>query len=157
MRFKRTAKQMSDEMMPDLIVAAAAGYQHGSGVATFLRCPHQPDMSNADIGLIGFAYSGGNTVERMGYLGPRVAGNGSMAYRRVARVLHLRRKTIEQERFLLRERSAPVNIGAPLRHRRGSHIHTGLFRLPRLLRSLSDRTPLHRLCNKPRYDRRRRR
>ena len=100
---------MSDEMTPDLIAAAVVGYQHGSGVATFLRRPH------------------------------------------------LRRKTIEQERSLLRERSAPVNIGAPLRRRRGSHIHTGLFRQPRPLRSLSDRTPLHRLCNKPRYDRRRRR
>ena len=148
---------MSDEMTPDLIAAAVVGYQHGSGVATFLRRPHQPDMSNTDIGLIGFACSGGNTIERMQYLGPRVAGNWSMAYGRVARVLHLRRKTIEQERSLLRERSAPVNIGAPLRRRRGSHIHTGLFRLPRPLRSLSDRTPLHRLCNKPRYDRRRRR
>ncbi len=66
---------MSDEMTPDLIAAAVAGYQHGSGVATFLRRPHQPDMSNTDIGLIGFACSGGNTIERMQYLGPRVAGN----------------------------------------------------------------------------------
>src|SRR5579859_3677626 len=144
-------------MTPDLIAAAVAGYQHGSGVATFLRRRHQLDISNTDIGLIGVAYSGGNTIERMRYLGPRVVGNGSMEYRRVARVLHLRRETIEQERSLLRERSASVNIGAPLRHRRGSHIHTGLFQLPRPLRSLSDRTRLHRLCNKPRYDRRRRR
>jgi hypothetical protein len=58
---------VSDEMTPDLIAAAVAGYQHGSGVATFLRRRHQPDMSNTDIGLIGFACSGGNTIERMQY------------------------------------------------------------------------------------------
>jgi hypothetical protein len=74
-------------MAPDLIVAAVAGYQHWSGVATFLRCPHQPDKSNRDIGLIGVAWRGRNTIERMQYLGLCVVRNRSMAYRRVPRVL----------------------------------------------------------------------
>jgi hypothetical protein len=37
---------MSDEMTPDLIAAAVVGYQHGSGVATFLRRRHQQAQDN---------------------------------------------------------------------------------------------------------------
>jgi guanidinopropionase len=75
----------SKELTGEALFAAGAGFQHWSGVATFLRCPHQPDMSNTDIGLIGFPYSGGNSVERMQYLGPRALRNRSMAYRRTPR------------------------------------------------------------------------
>jgi hypothetical protein len=41
------------------LMSAAGIYQHWSGIATFLRCPYQPDMSNTDIGLIGFAQRSG--------------------------------------------------------------------------------------------------
>jgi guanidinopropionase len=67
------------------LTAVAAGFQHWMGVATFLRCPHRPDMSDTDIGLVGFPYSGGNQIERTQYLGPRAVRNRSMAYRRIPR------------------------------------------------------------------------
>lgn len=72
------SKEMTSEALNDTV----SRYQHWNGVATFLRCPHQPDMSNTEIGLIGFPYAGGNFVERMQYLGPRVLRNRSMAYHR---------------------------------------------------------------------------
>jgi len=59
--------------------AAAAGYWHWSGIPTFLRCPFQPDFKDTDIGLIGVPYSGGNSIERMQYLGPRAVRSRSMA------------------------------------------------------------------------------
>jgi len=62
--------------------AATGAFLHWHGIATFLRCPYRPDMSETDIGLIGFPYSGGNFVERMQYLGPRAVRNRSAAYRR---------------------------------------------------------------------------
>jgi len=65
--------------------AAAAGYWHWYGVATFLRCPFQPDFKDTDIGLIGVPYSGGNNIERMQYLGPRAVRNRSTAYHRAHR------------------------------------------------------------------------
>jgi len=52
---------------------------------TFLRCPFQPDLKDTDIGLIGVPYSGGNSIERMQYVGPRTVRNHSMAYGRVHR------------------------------------------------------------------------
>jgi guanidinopropionase len=63
----------------------AMAYWHWSGVATFLRCAHRPDMSETDIGLIGFPYSGGNAIERMQYLAPRAVRNRSTSYHRVLR------------------------------------------------------------------------
>jgi guanidinopropionase len=63
----------------------AAGYMHWYGPATFLRCPHQPDLKDTDIGLIGVPYSGGNPVERMQYLGPRAVRNRSAGYGRAHR------------------------------------------------------------------------
>jgi len=65
--------------------AAAAGYWHWSGIPTFLRCPFQPDFKDTDIGLIGVPYSGGNSIERMQYLGPRAVRSRSMAYGRAHR------------------------------------------------------------------------
>jgi guanidinopropionase len=65
--------------------AAASGYWHWYGVPTFLRCPFQPDFKDTDIGLIGVPYSGGNSIERMQYLGPRAVRNRSTAYHRAHR------------------------------------------------------------------------
>jgi len=79
----------AQELTPEELQAAAMGYQHWFGVATFLRCPYQPDMSNTDIGLIGFPYSGGNAIERMQYLGPRAVRNRSAAYRRMHRTFQI--------------------------------------------------------------------
>jgi guanidinopropionase len=67
----------------EMFAAGATAYMHWYGVATLLRCPYRPDMSETDIGLIGFPYSGGNAVERMQYLGPRAVRNRS--YRRMHR------------------------------------------------------------------------
>jgi len=47
---------VAKELTPEALFAAGSGFQHWSGVATFLRCPHQPGMSNTDIGLIGFPW-----------------------------------------------------------------------------------------------------
>lgn len=57
-------------------------FWHWQGIATFLRCPHQPDLADTDIGLVGVPYSGGNTIERMQYLGPRAVRNRSASYHR---------------------------------------------------------------------------
>lgn len=76
---------MADMMTPQAIFEAAIGYVHWLGVATFLRCPHRPNMSDTDIGIIGFPYSGGNMIERMQYLGPLAARNRSAGYRRFNR------------------------------------------------------------------------
>ena len=62
-----------------------SGYWHWYGMPTFLHCPFQPDLKDTDIGLIGVPYSGGNSIERMQYLGPRTVRNRSMAYGRVHR------------------------------------------------------------------------
>jgi guanidinopropionase len=67
------------------LASAAAVYQHWAGIATFLRCPHRPDLSDTEIGLIGFPHAGGNMIERMQYLGPRAVRNRSSAYRRAHR------------------------------------------------------------------------
>ena len=77
------------DLTPEEYATAAALFQHWSGVATFLRCPHQPDLNNTDIGLIGFPYSGGNSIERMQYLGPRAVRNRSAAYRRAPRLFSI--------------------------------------------------------------------
>lgn len=73
--------EMTEQQTNDAVL----GYWHWSGVATFLRCPHRPDMDETDIGLIGFPYSGGNAIERMQYLAPRAVRNRSMSYHRVLR------------------------------------------------------------------------
>lgn len=57
-------------------------YWHWQGIATLLRCPYQPDLVDTDIGLVGVPYSGGNTIERMQYLGPRAVRNRSASYHR---------------------------------------------------------------------------
>ncbi|HRE40741.1 MAG TPA: arginase family protein [Ignavibacteria bacterium] len=65
--------------------SAPTTYWHWSGIPTFLRCPHDPDFKNTDIGLIGVPYSGGNSIERMQYLAPRAVRNRSSAYHRAHR------------------------------------------------------------------------
>lgn len=64
---------------------AGMGFWHWHGVATLLRSPHRPDLSETDIGLVGFPYSGGNPIERMQYLAPRAVRSRSMSYRRILR------------------------------------------------------------------------
>jgi guanidinopropionase len=65
--------------------AMVSAYWHWYGIPTFLRCPFQPDFKDTDIGLIGVPYSGGNSIERMQYLGPRAVRNRSAAYHRAHR------------------------------------------------------------------------
>jgi guanidinopropionase len=64
-------------------------FQYWHGIPTFLRCPYKPDMSDTDVGLIGFAYSGGNSIERSQYLGPRAVRHRSSAYRRAHRAFQI--------------------------------------------------------------------
>jgi guanidinopropionase len=73
------------DSITDAAASAPTTYWHWSGVPTFLRCPFQPDLKDTDIGLIGVPYSGGNSIERMQYLGPRAVRNRSSAYRRAHR------------------------------------------------------------------------
>src|ERR1039458_7399637 len=73
------------DITPEQMAQLVDSYKYWYGIPTFLRCPHRPDMSNTDVGLIGFPYSGGNSVERMQYLGPRALRNRSTAYRRIPR------------------------------------------------------------------------
>jgi len=73
---------MSEPIFSDELFAS---YQHWSGIPTFLRCPHQPNFQDTDIGLLGFPYAGGNPVEHMQYLGPRTIRNRSMGFARAHR------------------------------------------------------------------------
>lgn len=75
----------TDYFDPETASKAIAAYQHWFGIPTFLRCPHQPDLKDTDIGLIGVPYSGGNAIERMQYLGPRTIRNRSASYGRAHR------------------------------------------------------------------------
>lgn len=68
---------------------AVLSYWHWYGVPTFLRCPFQPDMQDTDIGLVGVPYSGGNSIERMQYLGPRAVRSRSTSYHRAHRKFRL--------------------------------------------------------------------
>jgi guanidinopropionase len=77
-------------MSTDSITSATAteavnSYSHWFGIPTFLRCPHKPDFQDTDIGIIGYPYSGGNSIERMQYLGPRAIRCRSSSYRRAHR------------------------------------------------------------------------
>jgi guanidinopropionase len=65
--------------------AAVSNYWHWYGVPTFLRCPYRPDLKDTDIGLVGVPYSGGNSIERMQYLGPRKVRSRSTSYGRAHR------------------------------------------------------------------------
>ncbi|MCP5082179.1 MAG: agmatinase [Alphaproteobacteria bacterium] len=54
------------------------------GVPTLFRCPHDPDLTNCDIGLVGIPHSAGNgTTEHDQHLGPRAVRNVSPNARRV--------------------------------------------------------------------------
>lgn len=68
---------------------ATGFYQYWNGIPTLLRSPYRPDMSDTDVGLIGFPYSGGNSIERMQYHGPRAVRHRSSAYRRAHRGFQL--------------------------------------------------------------------
>jgi guanidinopropionase len=62
-----------------------ARQQHWNGVPTLLGCPHRPDFSDTDIGLIGFPICTGNPIERLQYLGPRAVRSRSSPYHRAHR------------------------------------------------------------------------
>ncbi len=55
------------------------------GVPTFLRCPHRPDFSETDIGLIGVPHSFGNPAARMQHLGTSAIRLRSNGYHRFHR------------------------------------------------------------------------
>ncbi len=74
-----------EAMDPQKLLEIQQTYSYWAGVPTFLRSPHRPDMSETDIGLIGFPYCGGNPVEHMQHLAPRAVRNRSAAYRRIHR------------------------------------------------------------------------
>lgn len=59
-----------------------------SGIPTFLRCQyHIPE--NADIGIVGVPYSGGNWVERTQNLAPRAVRDFSMGFHRSHRAFKI--------------------------------------------------------------------
>ncbi|MEM7170376.1 MAG: arginase family protein [Pseudomonadota bacterium] len=54
------------------------------GIPTLFRCPHEPDLSKTDIGLVGVPHSTGNgTTQRDQHLGPRSVRDVSAIGRRV--------------------------------------------------------------------------
>ena len=59
----------------------ASNYMYYSGIPTFLRCGYD-SPENADIGIVGVPYSGGNWVERTQYLAPRAIRDFSMGFHR---------------------------------------------------------------------------
>jgi len=74
-----------EDLSPEELTQLVSTLQYWSGIPTLLRCPYRPDMSDTDVGLIGFPYSGGNHIERMQYLGPRAVRHRSSSYHRYAR------------------------------------------------------------------------
>eukprot|EP01068_Selenidium_serpulae_P003901 Selendium_serpulae@DN3336_c0_g1_i1.p1 len=54
-----------------------------TGVATFMRTPHKPDMKDVDIGLIGVPFDGGVTNRTGARLGPREVRNQSTLIRKI--------------------------------------------------------------------------
>jgi guanidinopropionase len=66
----------------------AANYMYYSGIATFLNCQHDTP-ANADIGIVGVPYSGGNWVERTQYLAPRAIRDFSMGFHRSHRTFKI--------------------------------------------------------------------
>ena len=79
----------SNNVSSEELEQACGMFQYWSGVPTLLRCPYKPDMSDTDVGLIGFAYSGGNSIERSQYLGPRAVRHRSSAYHRAHRAFEI--------------------------------------------------------------------
>src|SRR5262245_32565746 len=67
----------------------SALYRYWQDIPTFLRAPFRPKMEETDIGLIGFAYSGGNPIESMQHHGPRAVRNRSCAYHRAHRFFQI--------------------------------------------------------------------
>jgi len=78
--------QMNESSLsPEAAEQAVKSYQYWFDIPTFLRCPHQPDLKDTDIGLVGVPYSGGNSIERMQYLAPRAVRCRSSSYGRAHR------------------------------------------------------------------------
>jgi guanidinopropionase len=69
-------------------IKAASSYMYYSGIPTFLRCQYDiPE--NADIGIVGVPYSGGNWIERTQYLAPRAIRDFSMGFHRSHRAFKI--------------------------------------------------------------------
>ncbi|MGZ5550460.1 MAG: arginase family protein [Nitrososphaeraceae archaeon] len=66
----------------------ASSYMYYTGIPTFLRCEHDTP-ENADIGIIGVPYSGGNWIERTQYLAPRAIRDFSMGFHRSHRAFKI--------------------------------------------------------------------
>jgi guanidinopropionase len=58
-----------------------SNYMYYYGIPTFLRCEYD-DPENADVGIVGVPYSGGNWIERTQYLAPRAIRDFSMGLHR---------------------------------------------------------------------------
>lgn len=56
-----------------------------TGVATFLKCPLDPDPSKADISLVGVPYVGGNPLEKKQIFAPRAIRHASTRYHKTNR------------------------------------------------------------------------
>jgi arginase family enzyme len=56
-----------------------------SGIPTYLGCPAASSPAEADIGLAGVPFCGGNPITRMQYLAPREVRSASMAFHRAHR------------------------------------------------------------------------
>lgn len=67
--------------------AAVASYQHWHGIPTFLKCSPDPDLSVAEVGLVGVPLAVGNGIERGQYLGPRAVRTMSMGHHRSHRAM----------------------------------------------------------------------
>lgn len=70
-------------MKTEILQDQASTYMHWWGVATMFGRPHDTDLANCDIALVGIPHSSGNgTTERDQHLGPRALRNASVGYRR---------------------------------------------------------------------------
>ena len=69
-----------------------------SGIPTFLRCQYDiPE--NADIGIVGVPYSGGNWIERTQYLAPRAIETFLWAFIEV--IVHLKSTLSNYAEFVI--------------------------------------------------------
>ena len=69
-----------------------------ANIPTFLKC--QPDVpQNADIGIVGVPYSGGNWVERTQYLAPRAVRDFSMGFHRT--IVHSKLTLLNYAEFVI--------------------------------------------------------
>lgn len=76
----------SDVDQPDWTTSLGR-YQYWHGVPTMLSCEHDPELRDAEVGLVGIPICSGNSVDRGQYLAPRAVRTMSMAHHRANRVM----------------------------------------------------------------------